>query len=372
MVRVAAQGACLASENQSIIINEFKPAKEDTPTAVFSAASYDGGILSKLSYMMMVKLPEQENWTKVSEETTQLELKNLQLGDILVYKKGNGSTTSDSETQTIAISRAFVPALKASQPSSIGGKGTIPTTSVHEYSSDDGNTWTKAEGEIEVAPGTYLVRVAAQGDCLASENQSIIINEFVPPVHKKFDDVQDGEEWYYTDIYKAVDLGLMTGYTGTNLFGPGDLTTREQEAVVLWRAAGKPGGYPEIDHSKFPDAEKVSDWANEAMRWAISEGVVTGFIEGDIAYLKPQDNITREQLAVMIQRQSNNKKINEEGPAFSDYPDAKDVSSWAIEGMKWSISWKIVRGNSGFVLPQNNANRAELATMSVRAENFIM
>lgn len=95
----------------------------------------------------------------------------------------------------------------------------------------------------------------------------------------------------------ALGAGVFSGYSG-DAFGPADAITREQLATVLWRAAGSPeaGG----DLSSFSDAADVSDFADVAMRWAVSAGVLRGQGDGDA--LDPQGACTRAQLATMLHR----------------------------------------------------------------------
>ncbi len=95
----------------------------------------------------------------------------------------------------------------------------------------------------------------------------------------------------------ALGAGVFSGYSG-DAFGPTDTITREQLATVLWRAAGSPeaGG----DLSSFSDAADVSDFADVAMRWAVSAGVLRGQGDGDA--LDPQGACTRAQLATMLYR----------------------------------------------------------------------
>ncbi|WP_346696007.1 Ig-like domain-containing protein [Thermophilibacter mediterraneus] len=95
----------------------------------------------------------------------------------------------------------------------------------------------------------------------------------------------------------ALGAGVFSGYSG-DAFGPADTITREQLATVLWRAAGSPevGG----DLSSFSDAADVSGFADVAMRWAVSAGVLRGQGDGDA--LDPQGACTRAQLATMLHR----------------------------------------------------------------------
>lgn len=96
---------------------------------------------------------------------------------IKVYMPGNGTTTTDSDVQTIAITQAATPAaadFTVTQPSTIGG-----ITAAMEYNSGSG--WTTGNGLAisNISGGTtYQVRTKASGTVLASDNYSIIINDF--------------------------------------------------------------------------------------------------------------------------------------------------------------------------------------------------
>lgn len=101
--------------------------------------------------------------------------------------------------------------------------------------------------------------------------------------------------WYEGCVAWALSEGCFTGYE-SGLFGPGDALTREQAATVLWRLAGEPEG--SADLSAFPDADEVSAFAEDALRWAVSEGV----IEGDRGLLAPVRAVTRAEMAALLMR----------------------------------------------------------------------
>ena len=88
--------------------------------------------------------------------------------------------------------------------------------------------------------------------------------------------------------------GIIGGY-GNGQFGPNDNITREQLAVMLWRYAGSPAATDRELH--FADADKVSDWAMAALRWATEKGIINGKGGG---ILDPQGPATRVQTAQMF------------------------------------------------------------------------
>ena len=126
---------------------------------------------------------------------------------------------------------------------------------------------------------------------IAGEPESTATNPFA--------DVADGQ-WYTTAVIWAAENGIVKG-VNTTTFAPNDQITREQIATILFRYAkaekveGKLAG--------FPDAGKVSDYAADAMAWAVEQGLINGISESDgKTYLAPQETATRAQIAVILMR----------------------------------------------------------------------
>lgn len=107
----------------------------------------------------------------------------------------------------------------------------------------------------------------------------------------------DPEGFYAKAASWALGAGILTGYDSGDL-GPSDKMTREQLATMLWRAAGSPE--VECDLSSFSDADDVSEFADAAMRWAVSTGALRG--QGDGDSLDPQGWCTRGHVATILFR----------------------------------------------------------------------
>lgn len=108
-----------------------------------------------------------------------------------------------------------------------------------------------------------------------------------------FDDVNIGA-WYAKSVAWAAEKGMVSGY-GHRKFGPGDPVTREQLAVILWRYAGRPA--PPNLLLPFSDADQISPWAADAMRWAVDRGILSGKVGG---VLDPRGTATRAEAAQML------------------------------------------------------------------------
>ncbi len=160
-----------------------------------------------------------------------------------------------------------------------------------------------------------------------------------PSVPQNFDDVP-AEAWYASAVRYVSERGLMSGtaagtfspdipmsramiwtvlaaYNGANTSGgnpwyapgqkwamingvsdgsvPSGSITREQLATMLWRAAGSPSTSGNLN--EYVDASSVSDWAVQALGWAVDKGILSGMGGGTLA---PQTTATRAQVSVML------------------------------------------------------------------------
>lgn len=103
--------------------------------------------------------------------------------------------------------------------------------------------------------------------------------------------VDGGTPWYAKAQAWALDSGVSDGTD------PNGTITREQFVTMLWRYAGTPSVPGSL--AGYPDAASVSSWAADAMRWAVSRGIVEG---GDGGMLSPASPITRAQAATILMR----------------------------------------------------------------------
>ena len=114
-----------------------------------------------------------------------------------------------------------------------------------------------------------------------------------------FTDVAAGT-WYTDAVLWAAQNGIVNGL-GENTFAPMNTLTREQLVTMLYRYA-EAEGYDvsaAADLSGYPDADKVQTYAQEAMSWAVAEGIVAGMEDGT---LNPAGNATRAQIATILMR----------------------------------------------------------------------
>ncbi|MGI6361460.1 MAG: S-layer homology domain-containing protein [Bacillota bacterium] len=114
-----------------------------------------------------------------------------------------------------------------------------------------------------------------------------------------FSDVAKGK-WYTDAIIWAAEGNIVKGY-GNGKFGPNDLITREQAAVIFYRYA-EYKGYDvsaRANLAEFSDVGSVSSWALKALSWANATDLIQG-MDGKI--LAPKGNAQRCQIAAILQR----------------------------------------------------------------------
>ena len=116
---------------------------------------------------------------------------------------------------------------------------------------------------------------------------------------KSFNDVA-ADKYYSTAVAWAAEHGIVSGY-GNDVFGPDDSITREQMAVMLYNYA-KYKGYDlsaSGDLSKFVDRNKTTEYAVNAIKWAVGSGIING--KGG-SILDPTGNSTRAEVATMLMK----------------------------------------------------------------------
>ena len=121
----------------------------------------------------------------------------------------------------------------------------------------------------------------------------------VPGAPAAFDDVAS-DAWYADAVNWAASTGIVAGF-GNGIFGPDEPITREQLAVIIYRYAQFKGAVVPVsgDLSAFNDGDDVSDWAADAMTWAVQTGLIAGMGNNT---LSPQGTATRAQVATILMR----------------------------------------------------------------------
>ena len=150
------------------------------------------------------------------------------------------------------------------------------------------------------APYTTLSRAMVAQILYAQAGSPSVSGESV------FSDVQPGA-WYYNAVQWASQKEIVHG-VGNGKFAPNNDVTREQMAVMLHAAQGKPSTYSS-DLNAYADANQVSGWAKDAMLWCVNKSIIGGSKSGGKTYLKPQGKATRAEAATMLTKYDQNCRV---------------------------------------------------------------
>ena len=168
-----------------------------------------------------------------------------------------------------------------------------------------------------------------------------------------FTDLGTVGTWYHEAVDYVLRNGLMNGYS-SGTFGPNDNLSRAQFAQILFNKEGRPVVNYLLQYSDVAEGA----WYTEAIRWATSQGIVGGYGNGMFG---PNDNITREQLAVMLWRYAGSPAATDKELHFTD---ADKASGYALEALRWAVENGVMSGKGGGILdPKGLATRAQTAQM---------
>lgn len=179
---------------------------------------------------------------------------------------------------------------------------------------------------------------------------------------KTFNDVS--KHWAKADIELLASKLVVKGATDTS-FAPDSNITRAEFASLLVRSLGLT---PDAASATFEDV-KSSDWFAGTVGAAVKAKLVSGFNDNSF---KPNDTITREQMAVMVSRaiSAAGKKVTESvatTDALAKFNDKSSISSWAHVAVAQSVDAKIISGMTDNTFdPSANATRAQAVVMLKR------
>lgn len=239
---------------------------------------------------------------------------------------------------------------------------------VYDLRAESGTTSVRSLGYLTVENNlAYLYLFAASGSktqttALARQAKTIIDSiTYSTPEPTVFEDTE--RHWARHDIGRAVRMNLF-GADELGRFKPEENATRAMLVTALYRLAGS----PEVGECPYPDV-KAGAWYADAATWAAESGIVKG-INGTF---KPDDSLTREQMAAFFQRFTEWKghEISAYTDGFwetnEDYRDKTAISNWAKTAVAWAVENRLLTGDTGNrLLPQGFTTRAELSAVLMR------
>jgi hypothetical protein len=159
----------------------------------------------------------------------------------------------------------------------------------------------------------------------------------------RFDDTEN--HWAKSEIDKWSESGVITGFDGS--FRPNDPITRAEMAAILNRIMI----YQKIADNNFSDL--ADKWYTKDVLSLNAAGIMLG--SGD--NVRPEDNITREEAAVMFGRAF---RIDESDGSSTAFSDAGTVSSWAAPLVFGMEEKGYILGSDGLFRPHDDISRAEI------------
>lgn len=167
--------------------------------------------------------------------------------------------------------------------------------------------------------------------------------------------------WAYDDIRYLSEKSIINGKS-KELFCPEDCVTRAEFAALLVRTANLQAS----SDMSFDDV-----YSNEWYAQSVSAAAGSGIIFGSGGKFRPNDNISREEAAVMLMRACKANGIDMPQGSAS-FADSSEISSWAADDINAASALGIIRGMSnGSFMPKKTLTRAESAAVIKRLYGLI-
>ena len=150
-----------------------------------------------------------------------------------------------------------------------------------------------------------------------------------------------------------------------NQFNPKGTTTRGMIVTILNRMDGE----KQASTTTFTDVPANAYYAN-AVAWASENGIVNGYGNRIFA---PNDNITREQIAVILYNYASYKNADmSKTTSLDKFNDGKLTEDYAVKAMEWAVASGLFAGTGSNTLnPKGTATRAGVATLLTRIETVL-
>lgn len=257
-----------ASAFQNIDLTVILP-PETKPNASFEATSDNGGILSNVDISMKYSVDNGNIWNAITGTT--MEITGVtEANDVKVYKSGNGTTTSDSDVQTIDVTQADQPTGldKTDCTTSAQNNGQITgvnDTMEYKLSMDSGWTGIYGTAVTGLKNGTYYVRVKATGTVLASAAETVVIGEHICVGQGNWLYGPDSH-WKLCTCGAIVEEAAHSGGTATCT------------AAANCEVCGQPYGQKDPDNHTGTEAWITTDTAHTKV-WSCCQAVIEGPVD---------------------------------------------------------------------------------------------
>ena len=209
---------------------------------------------------------------------------------------------------------------------------------------------------VDGTPVYQRIRIRDRADVVCTAGGGVTPVTPVTPTQPglPFTDVSKGE-WYYDGVNDLYRRGIMDGTTET-LFAPSQGLSRGQLAMIFYRMAGEPEVTAKDTYSDVP----AGLWCAKAVTWASANGLVLGYEDGTF---RPDQPVQRQQLVAMLFRYAafcGMSAVTLEENLLS-FRDVGAVSGYARPAMNWAVGQGILLGSENYLMPREQATRAQVA-----------
>lgn len=280
---------------------------------------------------------------------------------------GGGGGAVAPTTYDIVIPSALANTVKADKTKAAAGD-TVTLTAAGEgtLTVTDANGKTVALTDLGSGKYTFKMPSSKVNVAFAASGETKPCDGGKDCPSAPFTDV-DTAKWYHLSVDYVLTHKMMNGVS-SRAFAPNANLTRGMLVQILYNLEGKSKGTA----ANFSDVQ-ADAWYAEAVGWAASNKVVTGYADGTF---RPNAAVTREQAAAILYRYAQSKGIDVsvgENTNILSYVDVQQASEYAIPALQWAVGAGVLNGkNGGRLAPTGTATRAEIAAIMQRwCENII-
>ncbi len=210
----------------------------------------------------------------------------------------------------------------------------------------------------------YYVDVTSQAGKTATYTVKLLSGLF----RATFADVEE-KYWAASYIDSAYNMGIVSGSLGDDgllYFNPTKNATRQEIAVFMCNLLGIDRSYYSAKALTYKDKSKIGSWARKAVVAATS----LGFMQGSGGNFNPTANITRQEFMVVIVRACRMDTGTYGSGVLKNFKDKNKIASWAKVYAQTAVGYGLISGTNGYIRPNDNITRAEIAKIMVDAKPF--
>lgn len=190
--------------------------------------------------------------------------------------------------------------------------------------------------------------------------------ETLENLEQKFTDVPV-YSWYAQSVNVVTEKGIMSGISESE-FVPDGPVTRAMFTTILYRLAGE----PEADNILVFDDIDEDKYYYNAVKWAYTCGIIDGYTDYKFAPDEPITREQMVSILYRFIRFDEYGVDIYDHLKISEFSDFDSISEYAVNHVEWAYENGLIRGINGKFEPENNVTRAEMAIILERLVTSVM